>query len=345
VSSAARRGVVLRPWTPDDTSAVVALWNASIGDRYPLRADVLVQMLQDDPSHRPEDALVAVDDATDAIVGFAYITVLRLPDGELDAFRPTAHLQAVIVDGTRRRAGIGRGLVGSLVDVAARERRPAFDVAGGFFYLWPAMPADLPDAEPFAKALRLTLGGTTFDLAGDLAGLAIDEHAHAALVAADVHLDHAAPSDRAALLGYLEGEFGGEWWHDIRWALDQGLDPRRIVLLRTRDGEIVGHARIHLPLERPVGPPLFWASRLSGRVGGLGPIGVAARLRGRGLGRALLVSALDEVRRAGMERAVIDATSLEGFYGPLGFRPWMTFRHASAPTRTLVDALARHAAR
>jgi predicted N-acetyltransferase YhbS len=187
----------------------------------------------------------------------------------------------------------------------------------------------------------MSLRGLTYDLAGDVRTLAVDDRARAALAAAAIQVDHATASDRSGLLAYLGHEFGAGWWHDVRWALDEGLDPARIVLLRSSDsGEIVGHARVHLPADRPVGPPLFWSGRLGGRIGGLGPIGIAARLRGRGLGRALLISALDELRGAGMDQVVIDETTLDGFYGPLGFRPWMTFRHASAPTSTIVAASA-----
>jgi predicted N-acetyltransferase YhbS len=340
--------VTLRPWTADDTAGVVSLWNESIGERYPLRREVLHAVLRHDPSHQPTDALIAADPRSGALLAFGYLTVTRLGDRELDPFRSRAHLQALVVHPSRRRRGIGRTLAAALVDVAAAAGRSTVEAGGGFFYLWPAIPADLPDAVPFAQALGLTPAGTTFDLLGDLGSIALDDDARAALARADVRLDHASAADRVPLLGYLEREFGGEWWHDIRWALDEGLDPSRILLLRGGElkrgdrGEIVGHARIHLPGDTPVGPPLFWAARLDGRVGGLGPIGVAARLRGRGLGRALLVAALEEVRRAGMDRAVIDATSLEGFYGPLGFRPWMTFRHGSGPTATVMDAVRSH---
>jgi predicted N-acetyltransferase YhbS len=117
------------------------------------------------------------------------------------------------------------------------------------------------------------------------------------------------------------------------------MPPQRIVVLRTADGEIVGHARIHVDGDRPIGPPLFWRGDRAG-VGGLGPIGISARLRGHGIGRALLVTALHDLATQSSTDVVIDATTLLGFYGPLGFRPWMTFRSASAPTERLLRAAA-----
>ena len=80
---------------------------------------------------------------------------------------------------------------------------------------------------------------------------------------------------------------------------------------------------------------MYWRAA-SLAAGGLGPIGVAAALRGRGLGRALLVAALDRLRRLGHPDVVIDDTSLLGYYGPHGFAPWITYRHAAAPLGPLL---------
>ena len=84
---------------------------------------------------------------------------------------------------------------------------------------------------------------------------------------------------------------------------------------------------------------MFWLADAPG-AGGLGPIGIAARLRGRGIGRALLVSALDRLRGLGSTDIVIDDTTLLGYYGPHGFSPWITYRHASGPVAPLLATAA-----
>jgi hypothetical protein len=45
--------------------------------------------------------------------------------------------------------------------------------------------------------------------------------------------------------------------------------------------------------------------------------------------------ALDRLRTMGLADVVIDSTSLIGFYGHLGFEPWITYRHASVLTENL----------
>jgi ribosomal protein S18 acetylase RimI-like enzyme len=329
----------IRPLEDADLPAVAALWNASVGPRYPMSPALLRDVVVDNPSARRGDALLAVD-AGDAVRGFAYATFQRLPDPALAGYHDRGHLQAVVVDPGWRRRGLGSRLAGALAGDAARGGRTTIEAGGGFFYLWPEVPTDLPDAGPFLEALGFEFdGGELHDLRGDVTGIALAERDRVALARAGLTAGHLDGRERDDLLRYLLAEFGPEWWHDLRWAMDAGMPPQRIVVLRTADGEIVGHARIHVDGDRPIGPPLFWRGDRAG-VGGLGPIGISARLRGHGIGRALLVTALHDLATQSSTDVVIDATTLLGFYGPLGFRPWMTFRSASAPTERLLRAAA-----
>jgi GNAT superfamily N-acetyltransferase len=162
------------------------------------------------------------------------------------------------------------------------------------------------------------------------------EDAASTLTTAGLSLQPASDLDRDPLLSFLLAEFGGEWWHDIGWFLDAGGDPAEVLLLRG-DGRIQGFARVHTPASRPPGWPMYWHTD-SPSAGGLGPIGLAAALRGRGLGRALLVLALDHLRSLGHADVVIDDTTLLGYYGPHGFAPWITYRHATAPLGPILAA-------
>jgi GNAT superfamily N-acetyltransferase len=328
--------VVLRPYEPAVAPVVTDLWLRTIGERYPLREEVLHGCLEDNPSYRPGDALVAWDG--DRAVGFGYLGLLREDDPETIDQRGRAWLQAVVVDAEHRRARVGSRIVAGLATVAHRAGIAGIDCGTGFFYLWPGLPADLPDARPFAEALGFVTGERTWDLRGDVSGLTADAGAADLVAATGMRTVPARAVDRDALLRFLHREFGGEWWHDTRWFLDMGGDIADIVLLRDPSGDIVGCARLHTPATRPVGPPLFWAARRPVAAGGLGPIGVAAALRGRGLGKALLALALARLRDQQLDDVVIDFTTLLGFYGPLGFEPWMEFVHASG---TVAEVLAR----
>jgi predicted N-acetyltransferase YhbS len=322
----------IEPYRPEDAPAVTQLWNRAIGGPFPLREDVLHQLLERNPSYRREDAFVAM--AGGAPVGFAYGGLHRSEDPELESYRHRAFLQAVVVDEGWRRRGIGRKLAMKVL-VPARERGVVrVEAGGGMFYLWPGVPSELPAAMPFCAALGFERGSESFDLHGDVGHLEAAE-ANARLDSDELRVEAAGKGDERPLLAFLLREFGNEWWHETGWFLAQGGAVSDILLLRDRNGAILGLARIHTPQTRPIGPPHFWAGRRPEDAGGLGPIGIAGALRGRGLGLVLLTVALDHLRTMGLSDVVIDSTSLVGFYGHLGFEPWITYRHASGPTESL----------
>lgn len=328
--------IEIRPYETAAAPHVHALWWRALAERYPLRERVLEGCLEGNPAYRHGDALVVWQQ--DRAVAFGYIGIHRLPDPETAARRGRAWLQAVIVDPAERRRGLGRALVARLAEVASREGCPFVDAGGGFSYLWPGIPVDLDGATEFALAVGFDPAGEIHDLRGDVSGIA-GTAASAAVAAAGMAVEPTQAGDQQALLEFLLAESWDEWWQDMRRFLDEGGDPGDVLLLRdTRASRrpIQGMVRIHRAGTAPVGPPLFWAARRRPAAGGLGPIGVAAALRGRGFGKALLEIALARLHDLGLDDVVIDCTTLTGFYGPFGFSPWMTFREARAPTARLL---------
>jgi GNAT superfamily N-acetyltransferase len=329
-------GPAIRAFQPNDSAAVLELWNESLDERYPLRGDVLALSVLTNPHARPGDAVVV--EADGRLVGFAYAGTSRSDAPELADQRGQAWLQAVVVAPSWRRRGVGGALVRAVAGIGRPADADRLTAGGGLFYLWPGVPDDLPGARPFLTALGFEFApDPSYDLRGDISTLsAIAIHdAASVLDAAGLSLVAASADDGEPLLRFLRSEFGADWWHDIGWFLAAGGDPAELLLLRSGDERIEGFARIHGPASRPPGWPMYWRAG-SPTAGGLGPIGLAAALRGRGLGRALLVSALDRLRQLGHPDVVIDDTTLLGYYGPHGFAPWITYHHASAPLGPLL---------
>jgi GNAT superfamily N-acetyltransferase len=327
----------LRPYEAAAAPHVVRLWNDAIGDVFPLREAALRQCLEVNPSAQPEDGCLAwADDGR--LVGFGYVGLHRLELPQTAAFRDRGQIQAVVVDQEARRQGIGRRIARHLAGIAQERGVERLEAGGAMFYLWGGIPDDLPGAAAFSEAIGFELGDASWDLRGDVSELRVDDASSALLRDERLTVEPATAGDEAAALAFLFAEFGGEWWHETSWFLAQGGDPATLLLLRDADRNVLGLARIHRPDVRPIGPPHFWAARRAPAAGGLGPIGIAAERRGQGLGRALLVVALDRLRRAGLTDVVIDLTSLMGYYGSHGFGPWMTWRSASAPLARVLAA-------
>jgi GNAT superfamily N-acetyltransferase len=335
--------VRLLPYDRAAAPHVVRLWNDAIGDTFPLREPALRQCLEANPSARPEDGCLAwTHDGH--LVGFGYAGFHRLDLPETARFRERGQIQAVVVDPAVRRQGLGRRIAGHLAGTARDRGIRRLEAGGGMFYLWGGLPDDLPEAAPFCEAIGFELGDVSWDLRGDITDLRVDDRSLALLRDERLTVEPATAADAAAALAFLLAEFGGEWWHETSWFLAKGGDVGTLLLLRDEGRRIIGLARIHRPDGRPIGPPHFWAARRAPAAGGLGPIGIATERRGQGLGRALLVVALDRLREAGLNDVVIDLTSLLGYYGSHGFGPWMTWRHGAAPIERVLAATRHHPA-
>lgn len=140
----------------------------------------------------------------------------------------------------------------------------------------------------------------------------------------------AAEDEKNALAGFLEREFPGRWSREFQVWRSRGDTARAYwMTLRDRAGDLMGFARMAVrdrvrPFEGGWTPgalrlPLDPATSWNGEEGALGPIGVAAALRGKGAGRALLGLVLRELAAHGARRIAIDWTNAFKYYEPLGF--------------------------
>jgi predicted N-acetyltransferase YhbS len=342
-------GVALRELGPDDEREIVALRQTCAGDRYPLRARLWRQLTTDNPDFQPSDVIVAVGDRGDTgagkpkplgpIVGFGYLGRSR---GLIRGRRGWAHegwLQVVAVSPGRQREGIGRAIVTRLLGDARRDGINRIRLGGGIHYLFPGVPKDLAGAEAFFAALGARYEHETFDLRAQLAGPAATDRDRTVLADAGLTVRPMAPSESEGLLAFLDRAFQLDWVHDLGWAMDHGMPVEDVLLLVPVGGsggpvaarKIAGFATIHRRGNAPLFGLRFWEDLLEPSSGGLGPIGVVERLRGQGLGRALLAVALDTLQARGVRDCVIDWTTLLGYYGPFGFQPWKSYLQGELP--------------
>lgn len=121
-------------------------------------------------------------------------------------------------------------------------------------------------------------------------------------------------ADSDALQSFLAKEFPGRWNREfLIWRAGNFTGEWRT--LNDTAGKIIGFARIAVRDEKA---PIA-GLRLPGADASLGPIGIAAGERGRGLGSILLSMALKELHQMGAQRLCIDWVSeAEGFYKGLG---------------------------
>jgi len=285
---------VLKPWLPDPD-----LFNRCVGPPYRIDERLLRQVTT--PAHQawawydPEPV--------------AFYLARTGPKG--------THLDALGVLPERRRQGMGSRLL---------AHSQATIVGGGPCHLFPALPLEFIEAQPFFEKHGFTAGDEAIDL-----WLPAEEP----LLPRQEHAFQFGPCENDdELEDFVEREFPGRWSHDTRWRRrEEGL---RDVIVGVHEGRIQAFCHTWTPANKLLGPSVFWRSELT-NPGGIGPVGVAREARGQRAGGQLVLASLHHLRNKGAQDLTVDWTTLAGFYGRAGFRTWRRYRaltRPAAPPRT-----------
>ena len=141
-------------------------------------------------------------------------------------------------------------------------------------------------------------------------------------------------NDLPALTEFFEREFPHRWRYDVirKFSLEE---PGSSVFGMFVNGNLEGFALLQQAgCVCPIGGAV-WHRSLGPNWGSLGPIGISEKIRGQGLGGALLDHALGQLAQDGAAQTIIDWTNLIDFYGKYGFEVTRTYRQM---TRHLNDA-------
>ena len=311
------------PLGPALAGACTDLWNRCLGQEFPARQRLLEQCLWREPNFDGEGSRAVFDG--NRLVAAVAIKRQQVPLGD-QAPRGQAWLTALLVDPAYQGQGVGSRLLGTARDYLRRFSTQAVTLGADPGHFFPGIPLALRPALDWFTRRGAVLGTPVCDLARtDLQAFA----APAEAVAGAVYRP-ATAADAAAVLRFMAAEFPGRWAYELRRHFGEGGRPED-VMLAFAGAELAGFARIHCPESTRLGPGTYWAPRFAGRHGGLGPIGIAAAQRGRGLGLGLLAAGLAELKGREISSAVIDWTDLVTFYGLVGFRPWQWYVMATLP--------------
>lgn len=168
----------------------------------------------------------------------------------------------------------------------------------------------IPDPDEEKESLFTKCGFTLnteqhFDLEADITENALIENFDKTPFEKEFSVD-TYRDDQTELLAFLEQEFPGRWVFEAKEAIANGKDPQSIVILWNQDKtEIVGYCMLSVDEKG---------------YGGLGPIGIAKKIRGKHVGDFILNQSLQQLKQIGAVRVNIDWTILKDFYGQFGFK-------------------------
>jgi GNAT superfamily N-acetyltransferase len=304
----------IRPYASDrDADAAFALWQESIGKRWPLSAARFHAIIGDPcaASH-----WVAVDG--EHIIGFA-----ALHDHQTMAGEREATLTALVVAPDMRRRGIGTALHDAALD-ALRERGVRHvSLGAGDVHFWEGVPDDCPEALSFFPARGWTFTERAYDLVRDVRDFRTSSDL-AARVGDAVRFGVATTAgDVADLFAFVAREFPS--WVAEYEAIRASGAWQEFLIGRDTAGAVVASLIIFTPQSDQMRGDKTWSLLLGDDMGALGCVGVAKVERGKGYGLALVARGMEIVRERGGRNCHIHWTGVPGFYKRLGFRIWTSF--------------------
>ncbi|MFN3421461.1 MAG: GNAT family N-acetyltransferase [Armatimonadota bacterium] len=316
------------PFELSMTEQVIALWNKCIGEHYPMTERLFRQNVLGDPFSQREGNLVALEG--NKVVGWILARCLIDVPPELSNYKGRASIGALCVDPEFRGRGIANALYGAAESFLKSQGSTSVSVVHYPYHLTPGVPSEAMDLKVFLERRGFGNWHETYDLRRQLHDYEIPPEVLWRLKEQNpqVEIRPAKDGEQRAIVEFVGREFPGGWHYDTKRFFEKGGDPSDIVIAIERD-EIIGFCHTFIPESIELRGSTHWFPLLQGRWGGLGPIGIAAAHRGRGLGLALLCYSVWHNKQRGVTDMVIDWTDLVDFYGRIGFKIWKRYWQGS----------------
>jgi GNAT superfamily N-acetyltransferase len=306
--------------TSDSAKIIFKFWNANMGSQYQVTEKMIWQKIINDQDRWAPGSFLLKDDSK--LIG---LIVTKVNNSGLPECENFAWISTLIVDKEYRNQGFGK-LLYSKTEEKLKEKGIQKLILGGerdnFFS---GIPNPTVESMEFFKKRGFVLNiDQHYDLMADVskhdfAGLGASLNCEDDFVTAVMTI-----TDREKLAAFFDQSFPGRWKFEIMEYVDSGYDLQNVVLLWQKTTcDIVGFCKVfksdnQSDLDEIYGS--FWGS--------LGPIGISEVIRGKGLGKKILLDSLIHLQRRGARNIIIDWTVLKDFYGQFGFKPCKTYRGA-----------------
>lgn len=301
---------------------IIELWNKNIGVIYPMDEGLIKQNLKADSNWRK--ILGAYYEGE--LVGFVIMKQWTVASGEISPKNTTGYINFFIVDMNYRHQGIGS----KLLKLAEEELKGCgvkkLSIGGDPFHFFPGVPMEFKISEGFLSKRGYEMSNSYNDMICDISKVELDKLQGLRLNSQDTHtVEILKDCDKEELFSFFERCFSGRWYGELQSFFDMGMENRDIVVIKD-SSKIMGFCHIYDSKSIAIGPPIYWRGLLGENYGGLGPIGVDAEYRGKGLGLTLLYRSLEVLKSRGIRNMIIDWTDLVEFYGIFNFVPWKQYK-------------------
>ncbi len=317
----------IEEYTPAQAPEAIDLWNRTLGAEFPMTERLWRQNVDADPNYAPGDALIARD-RVGAVVGLALTRTLRRHDAanraDMTALRNLGWILALLVAPDAQ----GQGLGGKLVALAETRLRAVgasrCDLGGGLGHFLPGPPQSNAHALSFWERHGYQRGDVVCDLRRSLREYTAPPEPEA-LRSGAYRIEPGQDGEQDEIIGFLSRAFPGRWRYAVETTFASGGAPEDVFLLKDRAGRIQGFLSAWSFSSATLGPSAYWYPALGERFGGIGPLGIAADVRGLGLGLSLVAAGVSALKARDVQECGVDWTRLVAFYERLGFKVWRSY--------------------
>ncbi|MCS6859981.1 MAG: GNAT family N-acetyltransferase, partial [Abditibacteriales bacterium] len=298
------------------------------GENFPMTERLMRQNLEGDFMLRPEGSWVARDGA--CVVGWVLSKAMVDPPPILERFRGRGGIGALCVHPHYRRRGIGSELLRRAEEYLRSQGLMKVETLYFPYHFLPGVPVECSDLIEFLKKRGYVGGTACVDLERDITDFEMPPSVVERWQrdAPRAVIRPLRDNEVQALIAFVAREFPGGWHFSTQRHFASGGDPEDFVVV-VEDDEIIGFCHTFTQDSVYLGGSTLWYPLLGENYGGLGPIGIAAAHRQRGLGLALLCESVMHNKRRGVRRMAIDWTGLIEFYERIGFKVWKRYWQAS----------------
>ena len=129
------------------------------------------------------------------------------------------------------------------------------------------------------------------------------------------------------MLAFEAQEFPS-WEEGFRQVIELG-DTNDMLVVRSASGQIVGSLVLYTAHSHLNRTDVIWKQRLGEDAGALGAVGVAAAVRGRGIGTALVAQGTELLWERGVRICFLGWVWAVDFYRQLGYESWQAYMMSS----------------
>lgn len=299
--------VSLKQLERSDLAALTDLCAEAFREEYHVTKNRLDENLFKAADFSQDESRKIVEGETGEIIGFIGVKV----SDNAQLYPDTAWISILAIAEAERNKGYGRMLLAQTCQSLQKRGIKKIYIGQDFKNFFSGIPEPEEEKENFFKKCGFQLNFERhYDLEADITDNALMKNFDLSPFTEYYSVD-TYKNNKMELHEFLEREFPGRWVYEADEALADGKKPESIVLLWDKNKtELMGYCMLSVD---------------ENGYGGLGPIGIAQKIRGNHVGDYLLNQSLQQLKKIGAVRVNIDWTILKDFYGQFGFRAKRTY--------------------